>query len=187
MKVYLVGSGSQSRNISALFDEHEFTHISLEGIRDLPLASDAYFCTAFGDLRKSHLASVEMAEKGYQPLTLIHETAFVHHSSTVGLGAQLFPNAYLGPRVNIGSYAVVNTGAIIEHDCSIGEHSVISPGAVLLGGVKVAGFSTIGAGASVLPGLKLASETTLGAASTLTRDISNSGKTWIGTPAREVV
>lgn len=186
MSVYLVGSGSQSRNVSALFEDYEFTQISLEDIRHLPVGPSGYFCTAFGDWRKSLSASVEMQAKGYRPLTLIHPAATKHHSSTIGLGAQLFPNSYVGPKTSIAAHTVVNTGAIVEHDCTVGTHSFIAPGAVILGGVKVGDCATIGANATILPGLRVAKETTIGASSTLTKDIHDQGKTLIGTPAAEI-
>lgn len=185
MRVYLLGSGSQAQNIISIFEEYEFTQISLESINQLPASSSGYFCPAVGDWRKSHLASREMEAKGYLPLTLIHPTAQAHQTSHIGLGAQLFPNSYVGPRATLESYAVINTGAIVEHDCTVGTHSFISPGAVVLGGVEVGAFVTIGANATILPGLRVAQETTVGASSTLTKDIHSRGRTLIGTPARE--
>ena len=55
------------------------------------------------------------------------------------------------PGAVVGRAAIVNTGAIMEHDSSLGAGSHLAPRAVLLGGVTVGSCAMIGAGAVVLP------------------------------------
>jgi carbonic anhydrase/acetyltransferase-like protein (isoleucine patch superfamily) len=81
-------------------------------------------------------------------------------------GVQVFPHAYIGSEARVGFGTIVNTGAIVSHDCVIGDYANISPGAILAGasggsgagwdgrhnqpGVRLAG-ARIGNGATVKP------------------------------------
>jgi UDP-3-O-[3-hydroxymyristoyl] glucosamine N-acyltransferase len=49
--------------------------------------------------------------------TVIHTTAFIEDSATLGDGIQVFPLAYVGIRVQVGYGCIINTGAIVSHDC----------------------------------------------------------------------
>ena len=50
---------------------------------------------------------------------------------------------------------IVNTGAIVEHDCYVGDHVHIASGAVLAGGVVVGEGAHVGASASVRQGVRI--------------------------------
>jgi len=47
----------------------------------------------------------------------------------------------------IGQGTVINTGAIVEHECEVGDFPHIAPGAVLAGYVNVGEGSLVGIGA----------------------------------------
>ena len=61
-----------------------------------------------------------------------------------------------GTRTKIGENCVINTGAIIDHDCKIHEGCHVAPGATVCGGVVVDKFSLIGAGSVILNNLTIA-------------------------------
>ena len=81
-----------------------------------------------------------------------HQTAVVDETSVLGLGCQIFANATVNPMSRLGQNTVINTGAIIEHECVIEDHAFIAPGAILCGQVTVGCGAIIGAGALCLPG-----------------------------------
>jgi UDP-3-O-[3-hydroxymyristoyl] glucosamine N-acyltransferase len=58
----------------------------------------------------------------------------------------------------LGEGVIVNTRAVVEHDCEIGAGTHVAPGAIVLGGCRIGSCAMIGAGAVVLPGAAVADE-----------------------------
>jgi len=151
------------------------------------LARDCtHFVVCIGDgrlrLEKSHYCqnSLELA-----PYALIHETAFVSDTATLGFGAQLMAGAIIGEFVEIGNCCIVNTGAQIDHNCEIGDGVHFMGGATLAGNVRVGNFVDIGTNATILPDIKIGDGAFVGAGAVVTKDVApNTVVT--GVPARQV-
>ena len=90
-----------------------------------------------------------LAEAGFGCPTLVHPTAYIEPSANLANGVQIFLHAYVGSEVKVGFGSIINTGAIVSHDCSIDEVVNISPGAILAGGVKIGREALIGMGATI--------------------------------------
>ena len=75
--------------------------------------------------------------------------------------------------VTYGVNTIINSGAIVEHDCQIGAHAHIAPRATLCGNVVVGDHTFIGAGATIIEGVTIGSNVTVGAGSVVLRDIPN--------------
>lgn len=113
-----------------------------------------------------------------------------HPGAVVSRRADISPTGvYLGARcvVNIrarvGDHAIINTGAIIEHECAVGANSHVAPGAILCGNVTVGDDTLIGAGARVIPNVRIGSRCVVGAGAVVVRDVPD-GVTVIGVPGR---
>ena len=78
---------------------------------------------------------------------------------------------------------IVNSGAIVEHDCRLESGVHVSPGAVLCGGVFVGERSWVGAGATVIHGITIGKDSIVGAGSTVIRHVAD-GETVVGSPAK---
>ena len=57
---------------------------------------------------------------------------------------------------------IVNTAAVVEHDCAVGHGAHVAPGAVLLGAASVGEATLVGSGARVLPGVAVGARVTVG-------------------------
>lgn len=99
-------------------------------------------------------------------------------------GLFLGVNTYLGPNVNIGDNVIINTGTIIEHDCSIGSNCFIGPGVVISGFTTVGSNSYLGARCTLINGLNLRDNITIGAGAVVVGDILEEG-TYLGIPAQK--
>jgi acetyltransferase-like isoleucine patch superfamily enzyme len=91
--------------------------------------------------------------------------------------------AVVGPEARIARLALVNTGAIVEHDCDIGEGAHIAPGAVLAGGVRIGAGAMVGAGAVIRPGVAVGEGAIIGAGAAVLADVPP-GATVAGVPAQ---
>jgi UDP-perosamine 4-acetyltransferase len=90
---------------------------------------------------------------GFQLLSVIHPSAVLSPSASLGEGVCVCPGAIVGAGARLGCNVIVNSGAIVEHDCDIGDHVHVASGAVLAGGVTVGEGAHIGAGASIRQGV----------------------------------
>jgi UDP-perosamine 4-acetyltransferase len=117
-------------------------------------------------------------------LPAVAAAAFISPSAEIGAGSLMVQGATVNAGARIGRNVIVNTCAVIEHDCVVGDHSHVAPGVVLTGGVKVGIGCLIGARAVLLPGITIADRVTIGAGAVVVRSISEPGSIWSGNPAR---
>ena len=112
-----------------------------------------------------------------------HPSSVIAASAELGAGTTVLALAVVNPRARVGMAVIVNTGAIIEHDCVVEEGVHLSPGSVLAGGVRVGAGAWIGARAVVLPGITVGPGAVVGAGAVVTRDVSPQSVV-VGSPAR---
>jgi len=128
----------------------------------------------------------ELLESGGFALPiLLHPRATVERSAQVGDGVQVFANAYVGPSSVLWPKCMVNTGAIVSHDCEIGSYTHIAPGALLAGHVRVGERSLVGMGVTTAIGIVIGSGARIGNGAILYADVPDkaiipAGKVWAG-------
>jgi sugar O-acyltransferase (sialic acid O-acetyltransferase NeuD family) len=114
--------------------------------------------TPRGDARLALVGTGEPARReivdrlgraGFQLATLVHPTAHVAPSATVGTGAMLGPGAVVGARSAIDDHAVLGRGALVGHHTEIGPFATLGPGANVAGNARVGPDAFIGMAAAV--------------------------------------
>lgn len=116
-------------------------------------------------------------------VTVVHPTAWVHPSASLGVGTLICAGAVIQPDVRIGDHTIINTGATVDHDCEVGNFVHLGPGAVLAGGVRLGHGALVGLGAGVIPGVIVGDWARVGAGAAVTGDVPP-GATAVGVPAR---
>jgi sugar O-acyltransferase (sialic acid O-acetyltransferase NeuD family) len=114
----------------------------------------------------------KFVERGYLFKTVISKHAVVSSFSDLGHGVQVMPKAILQAGVVVGDNSIINTGAIIEHDCVIGKHNHIAPGVTLSGQVITGDNVHIGTGAVVIQGITIGAGTVIAAGAIVTKSIT---------------
>ncbi|NJR20119.1 MAG: acetyltransferase [Hyphomonadaceae bacterium] len=115
--------------------------------------------------------------------TLIAPNATIGFGATIGAATFVGHHAHIGPCAQIADGVIVNTGAIIEHDCRIGSYSHVSVNSTIAGGCRIGNRTFVGAGSVVIDGIEIADNVTIGAGATVIASIHLAG-TYVGTPAR---
>ena len=118
-------------------------------------------------------------------VNIIHPTAFVSPSATLGRGVFVAANVTLCNGCFVGDHAILNTRSSIDHDCKVGARCHIAPGTVLSGGCSVGDDVHIGVGSTLIQGIEIASSTVVGAGSLVTKKIPVSNFLWHGSPAKK--
>ncbi len=114
---------------------------------------------------------------------LVHPSAYVSQSATLGFGTVVFANAYVGPEVKIGDFAIVNTSATIEHGSTLSDFTILSPAVTVAGNVRIGKNTFFGMSSSVSENLDIGDDCTIGANSFVNKSIK-SGNRVFGTPGR---
>jgi sugar O-acyltransferase (sialic acid O-acetyltransferase NeuD family) len=121
--------------------------------------------------------------KGLTLATVVHPSAVVARSATLGAGAVVFAQAVVNPGARIGEGAIVNSGAVVEHDCWVGEYAHVSPGAALGGAARLGALAHLGINGTILPLVEVGAGSIVGGGATVVHSIGE-GLVVVGTPAR---
>lgn len=121
--------------------------------------------------------------KGYCFESVVHPSSIVSSDVRLDEGVQIMAGAVVQPGSCMGTNSIVNTGALIDHDCEIGAHVHIAPGAVLSGNVRIANEVHVGTGAVIIQGLVIGAKSVIGAGSVVINDVP-AGVTIVGIPGR---
>lgn len=123
-----------------------------------------------------------LQQNNFNLITLIHPTAVISQYATIAQGSVVFAGAIINAFANIGIGCIVNTSAIIEHDCAIGDFTHICPNTALAGGVIIGSKSWVGIGSQIKQLIVIGDNCMIGAGSTVIKNIPDN-VTAFGSPA----
>lgn len=124
----------------------------------------------------------EYKKLGCQFATLIAPSAIVTPGSTVGDGCAVMAGAIIN-RAQLGENCVINSGAIVEHDCKVGDNTFVGPGAVIGGFTQIGENCFIGLGAKIANGLTIGNNVTVAMGAVVNRNLTEPG-IYHGNPLR---
>ena len=134
-----------------------------------------------GDL-KSRLDVYDLLmDAGFHCPSVVHPTAFMENSAVLGEGCQVMPLAYVGTQVEAGFGCIINTGAIVSHNCQLADYVNLSPGATLAGGVMIGEGSLVGMRATVNLNVRIGRRALIGNGATVKADVPDGGVVPAGT------
>ena len=120
---------------------------------------------------------------GFRLATLVHPSAVVMPSARIGEGVVVMVRAAVSAEACVEDLAILNTGAVVEHDNLIGVAAHIAPLAALAGNVRVGARALVGVGSAVRPGVSIGDDAVVGAGSAVVSDIPPGARVG-GVPAR---
>lgn len=148
----------------------------------MPEPGDAFIITLQEPATRERIANW-FKSKGGRLFSVIHPTAYVAPSASVGAGCIVAPFVFIAVNSFIGENSLINVGAVIGHDAKIGEHSVLCPGASASGMSILERKVFMGTNAVVTPGYKIGSDSKITAGSIVYKDVENNSIA-AGNPAK---
>lgn len=121
--------------VKHLYDKNEFGIVIAVGYRDLE-ARWRIFEKVFNH--------------GYKIITLIHPSAYVHHTSTIGEGSIICARSIIDYNSHVGTGTFVWPGVIINHDSKVGDNCFLSPQVNICGFVEIGDNCFIGASSVII-------------------------------------
>lgn len=118
-------------------------------------------------------------------VTLVHSSAIVHPTATLGHGVIICPLSAVSADAVVENFVTVNLLCTIGHDVQLGAYSTLSAHVDLTGLAQVAVGVFFGSGARVLPGITIGGNARIGAGATVMRNVLQ-GATVYTTPAKRL-
>jgi sugar O-acyltransferase (sialic acid O-acetyltransferase NeuD family) len=171
-----VPAGEKALGLPILGGREKLAELAGEGIR---LALNGV--GGIGDLKTRLEVFDLLTRTGFHCPNVIHPTAFLEDSVGLGDGCQVMPLAYVGTQVETGFGCIINTGAIVSHDCQLESYVNLSPGATLAGGVTVGEGSLVGMRATVNLNVRIGRRALIGNGATVKADVPDGGVVPAGT------
>ncbi len=108
-----------------------------------------YAIPAFGNNEKRYEMMLKLKEWGYKIPRIIHPTAYISPTVSIGEGTIIRPLVGVSRDVVIGECCLINMGALIDHGCRIGRCTHIPMNAVVRNEVVIEPMSDFPAGAVI--------------------------------------
>ncbi len=110
---------------------------------------------------------------GMTPINVIHPSAIISKSATIGLGNYIAANCVISYNAKIKNHNVINFNSTIGHDTIINNHCTINPGARISGNVEIGERVLIGSNSVIFQGVKIGSDCLIDALTYIDRNIES--------------
>ncbi|MDB4390599.1 NeuD/PglB/VioB family sugar acetyltransferase [Akkermansiaceae bacterium] len=120
-------------------------------------------------------------------LNIVDPKASLSNFAKLKLNSSVFigPNSVVNSFAEIELAAIINTGAIVEHEAKIGEFSHVGPNATVCGGAQVGANVFVGANAVIKQGIRIGDNSIVGAGAVVMQDLQ-ANSTYVGNPAVKI-
>ena len=125
-------------------------------------------------------------EKGYRCASYISPHAFVWHNAEIGENTFIFENSIIQYCAKISNNVVVWSGCHIGHRTAVESDCWLAPCVAVSGFCHIGSGSFIGVNASVGDNVRIEKDTVLGAGTVVVKSLKDSGRVYIGTPAKSL-
>jgi sugar O-acyltransferase (sialic acid O-acetyltransferase NeuD family) len=124
-----------------------------------------------GDVAVRRRLALRVLAAGGRLGRAVHPRAILADNVPIGDGSVVMAGAIVNVGSRIGRFAIINTGAILDHDNVVEDGVQIAPGCSLAGRVWCCADAFVGTGASVIPGICIGERAVVGAGATVIRDV----------------
>ncbi len=120
---------------------------------------------------------------GFRFATVIHPTAWIAESTTVGEGSYVGPRVGISSATRIGRHVIVLMGSLIGHHTEIEDYASVMMGARIAGSCRVGEGTYVATGATVVDHVTIGANAVVGAGAVVTADVPERVQV-VGVPAK---
>ena len=140
---------------------------------------------AIGDNRTRASYAQIIKQQGFELVSAVHPKANVAATARLGASVVIAAGAVVGADAQLEDCVIVNSLAVVEHECAIGPGAHICPAAALAGRVSVGEEAFVGLGSRVIQCLNIGRQSIVGAGAVVIADVPDFA-TVVGVPARVI-
>lgn len=155
------------------YDHYGYQEPFLGAIQNHEVRTDYFYIMGIANLKYRRPIIEKFKAAGGKFIGLIHPTAIVSPSATIGEGVVISHNASVGPMVRIGNFNMLNSRCTIGHDTVMGDYNFISPRVALSGNTQMGDENMVGTNACTIPGIKIGSNNMVGAGMVVYKNIGD--------------
>lgn len=152
-------------------------------VSDWEPADDEVFVVAVGSPQVRANLVDTLSERGARFGSVIHPSALIDPSASIGSGVVIYPFANVSTDVVIGDHVQLNAYDNVGHDARIGMCSVLSCFCDVTGFVSIGQRVLLGSHVSIAPGLSVGDDAVLGLGSVVVAPV-RAGRHVFGNPAK---
>ncbi|WP_328698889.1 acetyltransferase [Colwellia sp. 20A7] len=149
-------------------------------ITDNTIVDSAVVAIGNNEIRQQKMQLLK--KNNFNLITLIHPSAVISQYAKIETGTVAFAGSVINAFAKVGTGCIINTAAVVEHDCIIEDFTHICPNSALAGGVTVGKKSWIGIGSQVKQLVTIGDNCLIGAGSVVVKNIPDN-VTVFGSPA----
>ncbi|HEU4657949.1 MAG TPA: acetyltransferase [Capillimicrobium sp.] len=152
-------------------DGYDLDHLLLGTIDGYEIAEEDVFAVGLGDPAPRTEVTERLVARGARLATIVHPTAWVAPTATLGAGVVVAPFACVAPDAVVGDWSLLNTYASVGHDARLGRGCILSPYATVNGWVELEAQVFLGTHATVGPRRRVGERSSVSAGSVVLRDV----------------
>ncbi len=148
--------------------------------------TDCLFVNGIGSPNNHYRKEAILANTGIAGdrfITLVHPSAVVSKTATIGRGTVVFPSVTIGSNAAIGSHVIILANSVINHDVSVGDYACIASGVCIAGGSAVGRAAYLGSNCSIIENTSIGSCSLVGMGSVVIDAVADNSVV-VGNPAR---
>ena len=146
--------------------------------------NDEFICAVGDGVLREKIIN-RMKARGAKFINLIHPTAIVARSATLGEGVVVYPYALITADTKIGNGCIINMNCSIGHDVDMGDYCTISPNCNITGKCIIGKHVFMGVGVQIIQSMKVENDAYICAGSVVMTKIKEGAKV-IGNPAKRI-
>lgn len=173
-------SGSKEIEIVGFLDDnpanyssYKFSAPLIGGVRDHIVRTDVAYLMGIANLTYRKLFVERYVKDGARFFTLIHNTAYISPSASIGKGVVIGPMVNLGPNSVVGDYTLLNSRCSLGHDTKVGKYNFISPNVCFSGFTEIGDENLFGINSATIPGIKVGNNNKVMAGMVLDKNVGD--------------
>ncbi|MBI84860.1 MAG: hypothetical protein CMJ81_16830 [Planctomycetaceae bacterium] len=147
--------------------------------------SEDRFILAIGNIEVRRCVVEALKSKRGEFVSLIHPTATIFESATLGEGSVVYPHATISNGASIKDFVHLSLYASVGHDGQVGTYSLLSPYATVNGFGVLESDVFVGTHATIGPGTRVGKQSVISANTAVLRNVP-SCRMVFGSPERHL-
>ena len=157
----------------------------LAKIDEYQISEDDEFTCGIGNSKIRKMVIEKLEAKGAKFVNLIHPSANISESSTLGKAVVIYPYALISDNAQIGDGCIINMYSSIAHDSVLGEYCTISAHCDVTGMCTLGDRVFMGTTSHMVPSSRIGNDVYICAGSTVMTRLRDGAKV-LGNPAKKI-